>query len=239
MFQRSEGIVFRVFPFRDRSHILKVFTRDFGIKSFIIRSSAKAKNNALAKTQLLNILSLEWRAKAESDLVHAQHLEIAHPYQNIPLNIEKSSILMFLSEMLYKTVKEEFQNQELYDFVKNALIYLDHSKEYSNFHLCFLLKLSKYYGYMPFLDQGKSNDFFDVQDGNLHVNEPKHAYYFSEGNTTLLKQFSGMNFDESESVKLSREKRNLFLKDLINYYRYHIDGMEEIKGHEVLQEVFS
>jgi len=239
MFHRSEGIVFRVFPFRDRSHILKVFTREYGIKSFIIRSSSKAKSNTLAKAQLLNILNLEWMSKAESDLVHVKHLEIAEPYQEIPLNVEKSSILLFLAEMLYKTVKEEFQNQDLYDYVKNSLVYLDHSQNYSNFHLCFLLKLSKYYGYMPFLDGKHTTKFFNVQEGNLHLNEPKHEYYFSEDNTALLKQLSGMNFDESEGVKLSREKRNLFLTDIINYYRYHIDGMEEIKGHEVLQEVFS
>jgi len=239
MFQRSEGVVFRVFPFRDSSHVLKIFTRDYGIKSFIVRSSSKSRNNKLAKIQPLNILNIEWKAKGDSELVYARNIEIAEPYKDIPLNIEKSSILLFLSEILYKTIKEEFENQDLYDYIKNALIYLDHCQEYSNFHLCFLLKMSKYYGYMPFLDQKNLNNFFDVQDGNLQFNEPRHKYYFSEDNTALLKQFSGMNFDESERVKLSREKRNLFLKDIINYYRYHIDGMEEIKGHEVLQEVFS
>lgn len=239
MFLSTEAIVFRVFPFRDSSYILKAFTEQYGLKSFIIRGSQKAKSNMRSKTQALNIVRIAWNAKTLSDLCYTSSIDIQEPYKSIFSNVEKSSIVLFLSEILYKSLREEMENKELFQFIKNSLLYLDHCEEFSNFHISFLLQLSKYYGFMPFTSVIGKAEFFDMHEGHSLKNRPEHNYYFSETNSQLLEQFSGMNFAGSEQIKMSRELRSAFLNDIINYYRYHIDGMEEIKGHEVLQTVFS
>jgi len=238
MIHKTEAIVFRTFPLRDSRYILKAFTKDFGLKSFVIRSSKKSKSNALAKAQSLNLICLEWIEKGNSEFSYVRSMELAYPFNNFYLNIEKSSIALFLAEVLYKSIKEEVKNEALFAFLKNSLIYLDAAEQYANFHLSFLIKLSKFHGYLPLLDQGMKGNYFDVQDGLLAIAEPKHEYYFSKENSNLLRLFSGTNFDECESIKLNREKRNVFLNDVLNYYRFHVEGMEEIKGHEVLQAVF-
>ena len=239
MLQQSEGIVFRVFPFRDNSLILKLFTREFGMRSFVVRGSKRQKGNNLSKLQPLNLLRLSWTEREGVDLNFAKSIDIAQPYKSIPGNVEKACIVLFLSEILYKTVREEFENNELYAFLRNALLYLDYAESYSNFHIVFLLKLTQFYGYLPLLNSDEGNSYFDMQEGHLGLDKPRHDYYFSQENSNLLKRFSGMNFDASESIKLTRDQRNLFLNDIINFYRYHINEMGEIKGHEVLQTVFS
>ncbi|MEM7162081.1 MAG: DNA repair protein RecO [Bacteroidota bacterium] len=237
MIHRTEAIVFRTFPLRDSKHILKAFTKNFGLKSFVIRASRKSRSNEFAKTQALNLISIEWKEK-NGDLAYANSIDISEPYKTIPINIEKSSIVLFLAEVLQKSIKEEIENPQLFAFLKNALLYLDTTDSYANFHLSFLIKLSKFHGYLPVLEGANGEKIFDMQNAVLLDHEPRHEYYFSEENSKLLKSLSGMNFDTCESLHLNRERRNLFLNDVLNYYRYHIEGMEEIKGHEVLQTVF-
>ncbi|NND77304.1 MAG: DNA repair protein RecO [Flavobacteriales bacterium] len=239
MFLSTEAIVFRVFPFRDSSYILKAFTEEYGLKSFIIRGSKKSKGNMRSKTQALNIVQVQWQERSQNELSYASSIDLKEPFKAISRDVERSSIVLFLSEILYKSIREEMQNRSLYHYIKNALLYLDVTEEYSNFHIAFLLKLTKYFGFIPLMDQKGKTDFFDMQEGSVFNERPDHEYYFSPENTELLNSFSGMNFADSESIKMTREKRNAFLDDIINYYRYHIDGMDEVKGHEVLQTVFS
>ena len=63
---------------------------------------------------------------------------------------------MFISELLYKTLKEEEANPALFDFLINAIQLLDIKDEgIQNFHLVFLLHYMKYLGIYPFNPETK------------------------------------------------------------------------------------
>lgn len=237
MTKTTEGIVFRVFQFRDTSKIAKIFTKDFGLRSFIVRGSKSKSSGTIAKLQPLNLVKFSFSDHANRDLVYLRELELDYPYKTIHSRVDKSSVILFLSEVLYKTIREESENSHLYAYIKNAMLYLDQAPACANYHLVFLIKLSRFIGYLPVLGETDQIQFFDIQEGNTSLFEPSHQYYFSEENTKLLHLLSGMNFDESEQLKIARKKRFDFLCDILDYYKFHMEGMGEIKSHEVLQMV--
>lgn len=203
----------------------------------MVRGSKGKRSGTLARLQPLNLIKFSFNENSNKELVYLREPELEIPYTSIHQRVDKSSIVLFLAEVLYKAIREETKNITLYSYIKNSLLYLDQSASCTNFHLVFLIKLSTFIGYMPSLSKSKDQQFFDIQEGNLTSNEPLHQYYFSEQNSALMHSLSGMNFDDCEQLKIAKKVRFNFLCDLLNYYRFHMEGMGEIKSHEVLQTV--
>lgn len=237
MLVKTKAIVISSLRYQDKSLIVKCFTESDGLKSYFIRDAFNAKKNSqkIALFQPLNILEIEAQHKNKGSLEYFKEVRLAHPYYTLTTDITKTTIAIFLSEMLHHSIKEEEKNQSFYAFLETALLWLDSHEEIVNFHLILMLEITKFLGFYPDTSLN-SHEFFEMTEG---VFTAYHSIScLTAGETVLLKRLMGLKLDNSiKSFHVS--ERQALLKILLDYYAFHLDGFKRPKSLEVLKEVFS
>jgi DNA repair protein RecO (recombination protein O) len=234
---KTKAIVISALKFQEKSLIVKCFTLTHGLKSYFVRDafSARKSNQKIAYFQALNILEIEAIHKNKGRLENFKEIRIATPFHSIHTNIIKSSIVLFLSEILQHSIREEERNESLFTFLETALQWLDNHDEIANFHLIVLLEMTKYFGFYPDISN-RQQAFFELVEG---VFTPFHALSsLSEHETTLFKKLMDLKWD-SDQKTFHVIERQLLLKILMDYYSYHLDGFRKSKSLDVLKEVFA
>lgn len=234
---KTKAIVISSLKYQEKSLIVKCFTQSHGLKSYFVRDafSGRKSNQKIAYFQPLSILEIEAVHKNKGTLENFKEIKISTPFQSIHSDIYKSTMVMFISEVLYHSIHEEERNEALFSFLEAALLWLDHHDEIANFHLILLLEITKYLGFYPDVDD-IDMPFFEMTEG---VFTPLHAISsLTAHETSLFKTLIGLRFDNHEKTFHVIE-RQIILKILIDYYSYHLDGFKRPKSLEVLKEVFS
>jgi len=241
MLHKTRGIVFKTTDYGESSVIVQVFTEKFGLQSYIIngvkKPKAKISRNML---QPLHLLDLVVYHKVNGSVQRISELKVAPLLQNIPYNVIKSSIAIFLNEVLYKAVKQQSAEENLFDFIFNAIEWLDHQTEgLANFHLFFLLRLTRYLGFYPdkYPPVGDA-EFFDLKNGTFTRYKPA-ALYLSPPHTQNFNRLLTSSFETLPELKLANDERRFLLNKLLEYYALHIEGFGNVRSHEVLEEVLS
>jgi DNA repair protein RecO (recombination protein O) len=146
---KVRGVVFRFTKYGETSIIVTIFTDHLGLQSYIVNGvRSKTSKNKIALYQPLTLLELVVYYRENANLNRIKEVKCLHPYQTIYNDFIKSTVAMFIGEVLNKTVKEESHAQELCEFLISSLISLDSlSANAYNFHLVFLLKLSRFLGF--------------------------------------------------------------------------------------------
>ncbi|HPW97927.1 MAG TPA: DNA repair protein RecO [Flavobacterium sp.] len=235
MLVKTKAIVISSLKYQEKSLIVKCFTQSDGLKSYFVPNafSAKKSNQKIAYFQPFSILEIEANHKNKGTLEHFKEIKLAYSYQTIATDVVKSSIILFLSEMLHHSIKEEEENENLFTFLETALLWLDNHEEITNFHLIFLLQMTKFFGFFP----NKANgNYFEMIDGVFSEYQGTSCLNFQE--TVLLKKLLELKFDSSKKLFLASERQQL-LKIIIDYYSIHLDGFKKPKSLEVLKEVFA
>ena len=149
MIFKTRGIVFRFTKFKETSIIVTIFTEQFGLQSYIVNGvRSKTAKNKIALYQPLTLLNLVVYHRENANIERIKEISCLHPYRSLTADVKKSTLAMFINELLNKTVKEESHAGEVFQFICDSLITLDALGEgYENFHLVFMLKLSRYLGF--------------------------------------------------------------------------------------------
>lgn len=233
---KTKAIVISALKYQEKSLIVKCFTLSHGLKSYFVRDafSNRKSNQKMAYFQPMTILEIEATHKNKGTLEHFKEIKIAAPFQSIHSDIYKSTIVMFISEILHHSIHEEEKNESLFEFLETALHWLDEHEDMANFHLILMLEMTKYFGFYPEVSD-MDMPFFEMNEG---VFTPFHAASsLSEHESNLFKKLIALKFDNNQKVFHVIE-RQLLLKILIDYYAYHLDGFKRPKSLEVLKEVF-
>lgn len=237
MLIKTKAIVLSALKYQEKSLIVKCFTQSDGLKSYFVPSafSGKKSNQKIAYFQPLTILEIEANHKNKGTLEYFKEIRLAFPYHSINTDIFKSTIVIFLSEMLHHSIREEEKNQNLFSFLETALLWLDSHEEMANFHLILLLEITKFLGFYPDTSEMEL-PFFELNEG---IFTPFHGIScLSELETFLFKKLIGLKFDSDQKIFAGTE-RQILLKILLDYYSAHLDGFKKPKSLEVLKEVFS
>ena len=239
MLDNSEVIILGYINYSETSIILKAYTKDFGFKSFIIRGirTKKKKKIALGQLQPLTILDIEFNNSKNDRLSYLKSIKIIEPFISINTEILKMNICLFLSEFLSKVLKIDLTNKDLYTFIKQSLLWFDNSENISNFHLLFIIRLTKYLGIMPKYSKEQFS-FFDIENG-IFTNTPLSKNYIEGRVVDNLYSILGTKFDYNNSVLSNVNQRRNMLNFLISYYEYHIPGLKKPKSIGILNELFS
>ncbi len=228
----SQAIVINSINYSESGVIVKFFTREQGVVSVF---SPKKKGNKKTVFQSLSIVEIEYVSRKNSGLYRLKSSKIIAPYLSIYSDPLKTMMLLFLSEVLLKTVKDESANPELYNFIRRELLFFDQLEEgVHNFHLYFLSHLITHLGFRPLQGEGR---FFNIEEGEFSDFEPHHNF-LNEAESKMflsLLQSSGENL---KSICMERTSRVNLLKGIVSFYRYHCTGFGELKSLEVLEEVY-
>jgi DNA repair protein RecO (recombination protein O) len=237
MLEKTQGIVLHTLKYGDTSIIAHFYTREFGRQSFIINGiySKKARFGP-ALFQPLNVLDMVIYFKPDRSINRIREMNSIHTLHES--NPVKSSISLFITEILYKTLKEEVSNYELYDFLEHSIQLLHVSHDgLLNFHLLFLLEYSRFLGFNPTNNFSKElNKYFSPIDGKFceSVGNASCNLELSSCISALL----NLKLSEGNQIKLNNSQRNALLKILIDYYLIHNDTISDIRSMAVLEEVF-
>jgi DNA repair protein RecO (recombination protein O) len=237
MLVKTKAIVISTLKYQEKSLIVKCFTESSGLKSYFVRDafSSRKSSQKIAYFQPLTILEIEAVHKNKGTLESFKEIKIATPFQSIHSDIFKSTIVLFISEILHYSIHEEEKNESLFAFLETALHWLDNHDQTANFHLILLLEMTKYFGFYPDI----SEIDFPFFDGNEGVFTPFHGVgSLTEHESNLFKKLIPLKFDNDQKTFHVTE-RQIVLKLLIDYYSFHLDGFKKPKSLEVLKAIFS
>lgn len=240
MIEGFKAIVIRTINYSDTSVIVRLYTLEMGIISVIARGVRKRKkNNIMGLFQPLTMVVLEASKKNNNvELYNLKEIKTSKIYTTIHTNPYKASISIFLSEILYNTVKEEEQNINLYNFITSTLLYFDEVDNFSNFHISFLLELSKHLGFYPNIPVENSY-YFNLENGSFYSENIVDNYIEIGSSVINLSTFMKTNFINHSDIVLNRNQRNEVVDLIMIYFSFHIDGFKMPKSLEVLKILFA
>ncbi len=229
MLHHTKGIVFGYIKYSETSIIVRVFTEAFGMQSYIVNGVRSARSKGkIALYQPLTLLEMVVYHKATKDLQRISESKCALPFTSIPFNPIKSGISMFLTEVLGKTLRQESENREFFQFLFNAISIFDHLEtNLENFHLQTLLKSTAYLGFKP--ESEKDFDHQLIEKGmSSRLSSADYQLMI-----VLLEKKLG------EHIPMQNQNRREILMHIIRYYQIHVDSLSEIKSLEILKEVLN
>src|SRR5690606_20561937 len=157
----TSAIVLSSVKYSDNGLIVKCYTENSGVQSFILKNAFSGKNKKSGLFLTFNQLKLIYEAKKNTNLIYLKEAETEIYYQTLYSNPVKTTIVLFLGEILNSVLQEEEANFSLYQFLKNALHEFDSKKSnFANFHLWFLMNLTRYLGFYP--NFSENHAFFDL-----------------------------------------------------------------------------
>ena len=234
-----QGIVLQSIRYGDTSLIVKVLTRNLGLRSYMVKGAfnRNSKSRAALFQNLHLITYVEAGKPNKGNLGYLKDVQLTTVYHSIPFVMNKSAILMYVNELLSKTITEQEQNEALFDFIVRSLLWLDLvEQDYANFPLFFTLELTRHLGFYPKANH-ENGYCFDMMEGSFVHDLPVHPYYFEAENAQFLSQLLNLGIDEACRLPLHLSQRRELLDGLIVFIRIHASVMNDFHSHEVLKTV--
>jgi DNA repair protein RecO (recombination protein O) len=240
MLTKTQAIVLHSIKYGETRLIVDMFTRSHGRLSFIVNipKSAKAK----VKKQLfqpLTLLEIEADIRQKVQLQKLKDMRLAVPFLSIPFHPHKLAISLFVAEFLYYALRSEQRNELLYDYLENSFLWLDgQDGHFANFHLVFLMRLSRFLGFYPNLDDYVAGDYFDLRESVFLSLPPVHHDFLYPEEAGKVQLMMRMDYPTMHLFRMSHQERNRLLDVSLKYYRLHLPDFPEMKSVDILHELF-
>ncbi len=241
MLVKTRGIVFHQIKYSETSLIVKIYTRELGLQSYLIKGARSKKSKmSPALLQHLSLIEIVTSHKEKGGLHHLREIQSAHQYNSILFDVVKSSITVFINELLAKAIREEESNLPLFDFIFQNMQWLDLAHEkFVNFHLIFTLQLTRFLGFYPRGIYAPSTPYFDLEEGCFENRKPVHPNVLKNREAELFSDLTDYSLENMGNLKLNHDLRNQLLNQLVQYYQLHLPGFGELKSLDVLRAVLS
>lgn len=180
------------------------------------RSGEKA---SMGRFLPLNILEADIQPPKYSKMYTVKNIVPKYPLNGIRNNLFKNSMTMFMSEVLFRVIKEGAVEDGLYEWCEKNIMLLDAiDSDFSNFHIRFLLEFSVALGFSP---------------------ETEDLMPFVSDHCQTVGRFMKESFAESMLIPLSGPVRNEIAEGILRYIEYHTDSALNINSLKVLRELFA
>ncbi|MCC7232197.1 MAG: DNA repair protein RecO [Bacteroidia bacterium] len=240
MLHKTRGIIFHTTEYSETSLIARIYTELFGLQSYIINSVRKKNARVKAHTfQPLTPVDMVVYHKEKGGLQRIAEVIPCRPFRNTPFDLKRSSMVLFLNEVLYKSVKEEEPNQILFDYLFHSLELLDvQSPLNTDFHLFFCFQLSKYLGFFPSNNFSQVNNIFDFRDGGFRNEPPPHPFYTEPSDSLLVYRILSSLPDFQAQTGFTTADRKKVLHILLEYFSIHVEGFGNLRSLKILEQIW-
>ena len=240
MFIDDKGIVLQCVKYNDKSFIAHLFTASRGHVAFMVNGSHGKRAGASARLfQPLTFLSFQWDMKPNSSLQRMKEVRLLFVQQDVPYHPVKRSVAMLLSEFMLYSLRDEAANPDLYLYVEHSFRWYDVAEEhYANFHIVFLLKLARFLGIAPNMEEYSDGDLFDLGNGHFIAGVLPSETVMSPHDTHLLFLLHGVSYESMDAVLMNRHDRARLVRYLATYYGLHVANFPALQSHEILQDLF-
>ena len=265
MLVKTEAIVLHSFKYGETRLIIDIFARESGRLS-LIAALPKSTKSRLKKQyfQPMTLLEVECDVRQRVQLQKLKDAHLLAAYTSIPFSPEKLAITLFTAEFLYHALRSEQQDELLFAYISSSMQWLDAAPAgYANFHLTFLMHMSRFLGFYPNLDSltpnpsprgsltpnpspkregsigGEGDVFFDLREARFCNTAPLHRDFLQPEEAGMIQLLMRMDFPTMHLFRLSHQERNRIVDVLVQYYRLHIPQFPELRSLSVLQELWA
>ena len=241
----TPALVLHTTEYSETSVIAKVFTRQLGVRSYILKGERKGGGRTIRNLlQPLSYLDMVVYVNPKTTLNYVKELAPHTPtFTHSDTQAINNAVVFFMTELLYKTLREEEPDQELFDYIVGALEQLRQPLPamHAQMPLLFLLRLTRYLGLWPRDNYSPREPLFDLQEG----------CYKSVGETTIdpatslllheYLQVSALPYPEASSryPQTTLAQRTALMNRLIEYLQLHFDGFRSFHSHEILHTILN
>jgi DNA repair protein RecO (recombination protein O) len=240
MLHSTKGIVFHSLKYSETSVIVKIYTELFGIQSYMIKGIRNAKSKIKPGLfQSLTLLDLVVYHKEKQSLQSVKEVSLAHPFSTIPFDIRKSSVALFINELVYKAIREEEPNPELFDFLWQSCLRLDETEEsVSWFHIIFAFQLMQFLGILPQNNYSSKYPIFNLREGLFQLTTPEHPQYLDSRDSDIFASVLNQSRIPHPGSRLPHPgSRDQLLETILLYYELHLPGFKGVQSHHILHDV--
>jgi DNA repair protein RecO (recombination protein O) len=212
----TELIVLHTTKVGENSIVVHALSKEYGRRGFLVRGAGKRLMSLLLP---LNILEAEVTESSKSTLLSARNLTARHSLLGIRNNIFKNSMTMFMSEVLYRVVKDGTREEGLYEWCERSILLLDAVQaDFSNFHLRFLLELTVALGFSP---------------------EARDLQPFVGDHYPIVDRLMRGSFAETMLLPMNGQLRNEIAEEVLRYIEYHTESSVNVNSLKVLRDLFA
>ena len=240
MLSTTRGIILHVTPYNDHNSVVHVYTELFGRTSYLVARQRKHKSLvSYALFMPLSVIEMEVEHLKTREIQRVKEIKPCYPLLNIPSHAVKNAIALFLSEVLYRFIRTKEADPKLFEYLSNAIRYLEIQEQgIANFHLVFLIHLSRYMGIFPNAGSFAPGVVFDLLNGIFTRQPPEHPHYLNKEESAVFFRLLRLNFENIALHSFSRKERTTIIQHILDYYRLHFPDLPEIKSLSVMQSLF-
>ena len=240
MIVKTKAIVLHTLKYGERKMIVELLCRETGRTACIVVMPKTQKGRVQKQAlQPLTLLDVELDMRPNVQLQNLRDVRMSLPFSSIPFSAEKLSIALFLSEFLYHATRGEQRNESLFDYVENSITWLDGCEPpFANFHLVFMMRMARFIGFYPNVEDYMEGDFFDLRDAMFVSDAPRHSDYLSAPDAQRLSQLVRMGYNTMHLFRMSHSNRVRIAEGIVRYYRLHVAGFPELRSLAVLKELW-
>ncbi len=240
MLCKTRGVVLRAIPYNDRYSIITMYTEVFGRASYLV-ARGRGKRSAVSKSLFipLSVLDMDVEHLNKRDLHRVKETRACFPMNDIFCNPIKNVVALFLSEVLFRVMRDAEPDERLFDYLYESIRLLEYAdKGIANFHMVFLMGLLRYLGIFPNTDSYKEGNYFDMLNGEFTLAQPLHRHYLDPRESAFFSRLLRISFENMSLYGFSRQERNLIIEHILEYYRLHLPDFPEIKSLAVIRSLF-
>ncbi len=240
MLYKTRGIVLHTLAYNDKYSIIYMYTEAFGRSTYLVTRN-RGKKSMVTKALFMPLASLEMEVEHlnNRDMNRVREARLCYPITELFCNPIKNMLALFLSEVLFRVVRERESDPRLFTYLYDSIHLLELAdKGIANFHIVFLLKLLHYLGIFPNEESYVMNSYFDMMNGVFVGSHPSHDYYLNKEESFVFVKLLKMNFENMSLYAFSRQERVNVINHILDYYRLHLPEFPEIKSLSVMQSLF-
>jgi DNA repair protein RecO (recombination protein O) len=241
MLVKTEAIVLHAIKFGESRLIVDMFTREVGRVSFAVPIPKTSKGRLKKQYfQPMTLLEVECDIRQRDQLQKLKDARLLAAYASIPFSPEKLALSLFTAEFLCHALRAEQQNEPLFVYLYDSMQWLDMIETgFANFHLTFLIRMSRFLGFYPNLDDYVRGCIFDLRTATFSLQVPTHREFLQPDDAQRIHTLMRMDFPTMHLFRLSRQERNRITEVLLHYYQLHIPQFPELKSLDVLKELWT
>ena len=238
MIYQTRAIVLRTVKYGETSLIVDMYTEQKGHQTFIVHSVRKAK--ATTPPSYLQLMSLVDMVAYHSDhkkIHHIKEIRLDRPFQSIPFDMRKSSVITCLAEITSKCITTSYPQPELFNFLHDELVAYDQPETFDrDFLIRYLVTLTHHLGFgMEVPDENVEAKYLDLMEGNMVSTKPMHPYFMYAEDIASLQQIIFAGKENRAEVPL--ETRRRIIDQIILYYQLHVESLREVKSLSIWREL--
>lgn len=210
-----ELIVLSTTKVGENALVVHTLSREWGRRGFLVRSAKKTGTTLFLP---LNIVEADIVENPKSDLWTLKNITLKDTLAGIRGDLRKNTMTLFLSEVLFRTVRDGANEDGLYEWCVGSILTLNALEaDFANFPVRFLLELAGALGFRPTFD--------DIAP-------------FAGEHLSQMKALTAASFSESLLLPLNGSTRNALCEELLQYLSYHTEANIQVKSLSVLRELY-